>query len=112
MARVEAEAGQLGEELPRRGAFFTLSASLADSGSVSVPSEATLQRKGLPGLAVWWFGRFPFSRIQCLAWCGVSFEIKLFLLKSSEQPPAPPFGTFRNTVPARTVRNVPGEREA
>ena len=54
MARVEAEAGQLGEELPRRGASFTLSASLGDSGSVSVPSEATLQRKGLPGLAVWW----------------------------------------------------------
>jgi len=25
---------------------------------------------------------------------------------------APPFGTFRNTVPARAVRNVPGEHEA
>ena len=34
------------------------------------------------------------------------------LLKGREQPPAPPFGTFRNTVPARTVRNVPGERTA
>ena len=73
MARVEAEAGQLGEELPRRGAF--LSASLADSGSVSVPSEATLQRKGLPGLAVWWFGRFPFS-VEYSVWPGAAFHLK------------------------------------
>ena len=79
MARVEAEAGQLGEELPRRGAFFcrriSLSASLADSGSVSVPSEATLQRKGLPGLAVWWFGRFPFS-VEYSVWPGAAFHLK------------------------------------
>ena len=27
-------------------------------------------------------------------------------------PRAPPFGTFRNTVPARAVRNVPGEHAA
>ena len=111
MARVEAEAGQLGEELPRRGAFFVgFSRGLGFSVGALGSDLAEKRTTRTSSLVVWSLSLF--RRVQCLAWCGVSFEIKLFLLKSSEQPPAPPFGTFRNTVPARTVRNVPGEREA
>jgi hypothetical protein len=42
----------------------------------------------------------------------VRFGNKIIYLRGRQQPPAPPFGTFRNTVPARTVRNVPAEHTA
>jgi hypothetical protein len=51
------------------------------------------------------------ERLRCdlQSYRGAAFISINVYLRGSEQPPAPPFGTFRNTVPARTVRNVPGE---
>ena len=106
MARVEAEAGQLGEELPRRGAFFVgFSRGLGFSVGALGSDLAEKRTTRTSSLVVWSLSLF--RRVQCLAWCGVSFEIKLFLLKDvassrrrhrSERSgtlfrPAP-FGTF------------------
>ena len=73
MARVEAEAGQLGEELPRRGAFFTLSASLGFSffalGSDLAEKRTTRTSSLVGGLVA-----FPF--LEYSVWPGAAFHLK------------------------------------
>ena len=53
LAKVEAEAGQLGEELPRRGAFFTLSASLGFSVGALGSDLAEKRTTRTSSLVVW-----------------------------------------------------------
>jgi hypothetical protein len=66
------EAGQLGEELPRRGAFFTLSASLGFSvGALGsdLAEKRTTRTSSLVGLVA-----FPF--LEYSVWPGAAFHLK------------------------------------
>ena len=71
------EAGQLGEELPRRGAFFTLSASLGFSVGALGSDLAEKRTTRTSSLVVWSLSLFS-NTVSGL----VRREIKLFLLKT------------------------------
>ena len=96
-----------------------LDARLAEGLGPSLGRRACAGRlrlaSALQDLALLYFRLFATQKLQ-LPRRGVSFRLrfgnKIIYLRGRQQPPAPPFGTFRNTVPARTVRNVPGERTA